>query len=87
MKTDSSNFRIVFTSISEPNLIEMKDVTRSELNTITFTFTKINSLEVEIFIEAILIPETAAPKWMMRAWFPDGPAGTLKRFKELAENL
>ncbi len=32
----------------------MKDVTRSELNNITFTFTKISESEVEIFIEAKL---------------------------------
>lgn len=87
MKTDSSNSRIVFKSISEPNLIEMKDVNRSKLNNIKFTFSKINNLEVEIFIEAILIPETPAPKWMMKAWFPDGPAGIINRFKELAEKL
>jgi hypothetical protein len=87
MKTDSVNNKIIFTSFSEPNLIEMKDVTRSELNDITFTFTQINDQEVEIYVEAILIPETPAPKWMMSAWFPEGPAGTLNRFKELAENL
>lgn len=86
MKTDSVNKKIVFESFSEPNLIEKKDVTRSELNDITFTFEEVNNLEVEIFIKAILIPETPAPKWMMKAWFPDGPAGTLNRFKELAEN-
>jgi len=87
MKADSSNSRIIFTSISEPNLIEMKDITRSKLNNITFTFTKVNNSEVEILIEAKLMPETPAPKWMMKAWFPDGPAGTLNRFKKLAENL
>lgn len=87
MKTDSTNKKIVFTSFSEPNYIEKKDVTRSELNDITFSFIKINDKKTEIFIEAILIPETPAPNWMMSAWFPDGPAGTLSRFKELAENL
>jgi hypothetical protein len=86
MKNYGTDEKIVFTSISEPDLIEMKDVTRSELNNISFTFTKINNLEVEIFIEAILIPETYAPKWMMNAWFPEGPARILNRFKELAEN-
>lgn len=87
MSVDSLNNKIVFTSFSEPNLLEMKDVTRSELNNITFTFTKISHAEVEINVEAILIPETPAPKWMMNAWFPDGPAGTLRRFIELAERL
>jgi hypothetical protein len=84
---NSTNDKFVFTSFSEPDLIEMKDVARSELNDITFTFTQINDKEVEILIEAILIPETSAPNWMMSAWFPEGPAGTLNRFKELAENL
>ena len=86
MISDSLKGKVVFTSFSEPNLIEKKDVVRSELNNITFTFKQISDSEVEITIEAILIPEMAAPKWMMNAWFPDGPAGTLKRFKELAEN-
>ena len=87
MISDSLKGKVVFTSFSEPNLIEKKDVVRSELNNITFTFKQISDNEVEITIEAILIPEMAAPKWMMNAWFPDGPAGTLNRFKELAENL
>jgi hypothetical protein len=87
MKKDSGNKKIVFESFSEANLIEMKDVTRSELNDITFTFIEISNFEVEIFIKAKLIPETPAPKWMMKAWFPDGPAGILNRFKELAEKL
>ena len=87
MKRDSSNNKIVFESFSESNFMEKKDVTRSELNNIIFTFTEISNSKVEIFIEAILIPETPAPKWMMQAWFPEGPAGTLIRFKELAENL
>lgn len=87
MKTDSTNKRIVFTSFSEPNYIKKKDVTRSELNNIIFTFTKKNDKETIILIKAILIPETPAPNWMMSAWFPDGPAGTLSRFKDLVENL
>ena len=87
MITDTLNNKMVFTSFSESDLIEMKDVTRSELNDITFTFTQINDKEVEIFIEAKLIPATQAPKWMMNGWFPDGPANTLSRFKKLAENL
>jgi hypothetical protein len=87
MYADSVNKKIVFTSFSEPNLIETKGVTRSELNDITFTFTRINENETEVFIEAILVPETPAPKWMMSAWFPEGPAGTLKRFIKLAEEL
>jgi hypothetical protein len=86
MKTDSLNNKVIFTSLSDASLIEKKDVDRSEFNNITFTFTEIDSLEVEIFIEAKLIPATQAPKWMMNGWFPDGPANTLKRFKELAEN-
>ncbi len=87
MISDSLNSKVVFTSFSEPNLIEKKDVVRSELNNITFTFKQISDNEVEIFIEAKLIPEMAVPKWMMNAWFPDGPANTLSRFKKLAENL
>ncbi len=86
-KRDSINNKIIFTSFSESSLLEMKDVTRSELNNITFTFTQINDSEVEIFIKAKLIPAVSAPKWMMSSWFPDGPAKTLKRFKQLAENL
>jgi hypothetical protein len=87
MISDTLNNKVVFTSFSESNLIEMKNVTRSEINNITFTFTEKNPNDVEILIEAKLIPATQAPKWMMNAWFPDGPAGTLSRFKELAENL
>lgn len=86
-KIDSINNKITFTSFSEPNLLEMKEVTRSELNDITFTLTKINDSEVEIYIKAKLIPATQAPKWMMNGWFPEGPASILSRFKELAENL
>ncbi len=87
MIEDRLNKKVVFTSFSESNLLEKKDVVRSELNNITFTFKQIGDSEVEITIEAILIPEMAAPKWMMKAWFPDGPANTLRRFKNLAENL
>jgi hypothetical protein len=86
-QSDSTNNKIIFTSISEPSLIDKKDVVRSKLNNIKFTFTKFDSEEVEIFIEAKLIPATQAPKWMMNGWFPDGPAGTLGRFKKLAESL
>jgi hypothetical protein len=87
MISDSINSKVIFKSFSESNLLEMKDVTRSELNDITFTFTKISESEVEIFIKAKLVPAVSAPKWMMSSWFPDGPANTLSRFKILAENL
>lgn len=87
MISDSLNKKVIFTSFSESELIEMKDVTRSELNDITFTFTKISESEVEVFINAKLIPAVSAPNWMMSSWFPDGPANTLSRFKKLAENL
>jgi hypothetical protein len=83
--SDSTKSRIVFKSISNPNLIEKKDVARSELNNITFTFTKIDESKTEINISAILIPTTSAPNWMMSGWFPKGPAGILSRFKKLAE--
>lgn len=87
MISDSVKSKVVFKSFSEPHLIEMKDVTRSELNNITFTFSKISESEVEVYINAKLIPAVSAPKWMMSSWFPDGPANTLSRFKKLAENL
>lgn len=41
----------------------------------------------EIFIKAKLIPSVIAPKWMISAWFPDGPADMLGRFKSLVETL
>jgi len=86
-RTDTLNKKVAFMSFSEPNLIEMKDVVRSELNDITFIFSDIGKNKVEISIEAKLIPEMSAPKWMMNGWFPDGPANTLNRFKKLAEKL
>ena len=84
--TDTLNNSITFTSFSEPDLLELKDVARSELNDITFTFTQLGEGKTEIKISAILIPVTSAPSWMMSGWFPEGPAGILNRFKELAEN-
>ncbi len=85
--TDSLNNKITFTSFSDPELIEIKDVARSELNDITFIFTEISKNEIEIFIQAKLVPVVSAPKWMMNRWFPDGPAKILNRFKKLAEAL
>lgn len=87
MIADSNSNKVVFNSRSEPSLIETRDVVRSELNNISFTFTEIDSGKVEIFVEAVLIPETPAPNWMISSWFPEGPAGTISRFKKLAENL
>lgn len=85
--TDTLEKKVTFTSFADPEFIKIKDVARSEFNDITFIFSEISKNEIEIFIQAKVIPVVAAPNWMIKRWFPDGPVALLNRFKKLAEAL
>ena len=63
MTVDSVSLKIKFNSLSVPNYIDQKEVIRTRVNDIYFTFSKINNNEVEIFIEAIYAPPISAPNW------------------------
>lgn len=86
MTRDTAKNNISFKSVAKPDLIEMTDMSRSQMNEIEFTFTETSVDSVEISIVAKLAPVVSAPSWMINSWFPDGPAGTIQRLKALVED-
>ena len=41
--------------------------------------------EVEIVMYSWAIPLISAPKWLVKTWFPDGPADMVRGIARLAE--
>jgi len=84
---DSLESKVTVRASAEPDLYEDRDVARAKLNNFTFIFQELRNEEVEITLYSKFSPVISAPKWMINAWFPNGPIEILERFIDLAGTL
>ena len=85
--TDSIEKKVTVSSTAEPNSFEDKDVARAKLNNFTFIFRELNNEDVEITLNSTFSPVILAPKWMIHAWFPEGPHKILELIINLADTI
>lgn len=83
---DLSNGMVTFTLTAEPSMYDKKDVKRLSYYNITYTFKDIGNGKVEMTSTAKLTPVIQAPEWIVREFFPNGPARYLQRLLVLAKS-
>ncbi|MCR9253550.1 MAG: hypothetical protein NXI20_24250 [bacterium] len=77
--TLSNGFNIVATN--DIDAFPMQNVKRMEVYDVTYTFVEQQD-KIEFTIKAKFTPVGSLPKWMLTSWFPEGPAGIMRRIIE-----
>lgn len=83
---DISNGIATFTLTAESSMYDIKDVKRLTYYNVTYTFKDIGNGQVEMTSTAQLTPVIQAPEWIVREFFPNGPARYLERLLALAKS-
>lgn len=76
----SASFRIT----SAPTLFETTDVTRLSYYDATYAFKNLGNGKVEITLSLKMTPTVQAPDWLVRTYFPNGPADIVRGIVKLA---
>lgn len=72
---------------AKPEAYPLQGVRRMQLNYSEYTFTDLGNGQVQIIIYSRTSPVVAAPDWMIKAWFPKGPASMMRGIITLAKVL
>lgn len=72
-------------AIAEPDAYPEKDVKRMQYNYSEYTFSDIGNGKVQIIIYSRTSPVVSAPNWMLKSWFPEGPANMMRGIIQLAQ--
>lgn len=83
---DETKRMAVFTLTAAPSMFEKKDVERTTCYNVTYAFIDLGNGKVEMTVTGKMSPTVKAPDWMIRAWFPDGPADILRIILKLAKS-
>lgn len=74
-----------FEIMGMPDSYEMKDVKRMRVSAASYTFEKIQGNKVKITVYSGFSPVAAAPQWLVKTWFPEGPVDIMNNIIELIE--
>ncbi len=77
---------VTYRGIATPDQYEDKEVKRMALSDVTYEFSELEKGMTKVSIYSKFSPVIKAPKWLVNAWFPKGPAKTLERLIEVAGN-
>ena len=69
---------------AEPDAYKRTDAGRMTLYDALFDFEYIGNGKTKLILTVTFSPVGNAPKWMINTWFPEGPAGIVKRLIEKA---
>lgn len=83
---DIINKTASFTITAEPSSYEEKDVKRLTYYNVSYTFKDLENGSIEIISTAKLTPAVQAPDWVVKNFFPDGPARYIQRLLLLAQS-
>lgn len=84
---ENTDKKFVISGKATPNEMEKKDVDRIEFYTVSYTFETLRDNSIQLIIDAAFAPTTSPPDWLIKSWFPNGPAGIAERIFEAAEKL
>ena len=76
-----------FTLTGAPTMFEDKGVRRMDNYNLTYLFKEAENGNVEITITSKFTPAVQLPAFIMKTWFPDGPAGYLTGIIKLANEV
>jgi hypothetical protein len=85
VEEDKSKKQAILTGTPAPDMYPLQDVDRMEHNHTKYTFTDLGDGKVEIVMYSWSIPLISAPKWLVKTWFPDGPADMVRGIARMAE--
>lgn len=77
---------LIFTATSISNDYKKSNVERMSKYKVIYTFEKINASETRITYNADYIPVGSIPKFLIKAWFPEGPANIVTNLGEMKNN-
>lgn len=80
--TLSNGFNIVATTDEEA--YPKQDVKRMEVYDVSYSFIEQEG-QIVFTIKAKFTPVGSLPKWMLVSWFPEGPAGIMRRIIEIGK--
>jgi len=83
---DIINRMATFSLTAVPTLYEKKDVKRVRYYNVKYTFKDLGDGKVKLTSIAKLTPAINAPEWLIRGFFPEGPARYLHRILVLAKS-
>ncbi len=70
--------------ISSPDMMPMQKVKRATIGHSKYLVEQIEKEHVRLSIETLSVPVSETPDWMVKAWFPEGPAKIIRRIEEMA---
>ncbi|HAF28423.1 MAG TPA: hypothetical protein DCG75_05180 [Bacteroidales bacterium] len=82
---DITNGTATFTLTAESSKYDIKDVKRLTYYNVSYTFKDLGNGKVEMTSTAQLTPVMQAPEWIVREFFPNGPARYLERLLALSK--
>lgn len=83
---DKDNGIATFILNATPTMFENGDVKRMTYYNVTYTFKDQGNGEIELTVTAKMSPVVQAPDWMVRGFFPKGPADVLREILKFAKN-
>jgi hypothetical protein len=86
MIEEPENNSIRFELVAAADEYEMQDVKRMTVSTAIYTFKKVDEKDVEISIYTKFSPVAAAPDWLVKTWFPNGPIEIMENIVALIES-
>lgn len=76
----------VLAGISTPDEYPMEEVKRTQVYEISYIVRQINDKVCEITLSSVVQPEGAVPNFLVKKWFPNGPAKMLDRILKAIKN-
>ena len=87
LSEDETKRTATFTLTAVPSMLEeKKKVDRMTYYNVTYAFEDLGNGKVEITTTGKMSPTMEAPAWMMKKWFPEGPADILRIIIKLAKS-
>ena len=84
---DETKKTATFTVTAAPSMLEeKKKVDRMTYYNVTYAFEDLGNGKVEITTTGKMSPSMEAPAWMIKKWFPEGPADILRIIIKLAKS-
>ena len=78
--------KLFFTATSVSNDYKKSNVKRMTTYKVVYTFEKINVSKTKITYNADYVPVGSIPKFLIKSWFPEGPANIVTYLGELNKN-